>query len=117
MVTSTSPDWVASGQFSHAVGTIWSFRPSASAISCAVSGARTATRGPRRSCGITGPSPSMRAHGRAPRTGGAGCAVRVNGWGLEDAGQEGPGPFVLGGVEHLLGRPGLDDASVVHEDH
>src|SRR3954453_22353763 len=46
--------------------------PSASAVAAA----RTATRGPRRMRVITGPSPSGRAHGRAPLTGGGGGAVR-----------------------------------------
>src|SRR3954470_1346609 len=83
----------------------------------AVAAARTATRGPRRVRVITVVLfSSGRTHRRASLTGGRG--MRRPGIGVvgsEDAGQEGLRPFVLRGVEHLLGRAGLDDAAVVHE--
>src|SRR4051794_3942797 len=81
--------------------------PSASAEAAAMARALTATRGPRRKRVITVVlSPrSGRAHGRAPPTGGTGCAVRGSEGGSEHAGQEGIRPLVLGVVEHLLGRP------------
>src|SRR4051795_116497 len=72
-------------------------------------------RAARRACKDPGAPHASHARRGPPRRGRSDPALP--GPDSKHAGQEGLRPFVPGGVEDLLGRPGLDDAALVHEHH